>query len=225
MKQSATPKGVLEKRVKADWETVEKDYRAGILSIREIAKQHAVSEGAIRKKAKLGDWQRDLTDKVREKVRAELVRTEVRNVNAQDKVRTEREIVDGAAATVVHVVREHRKDIATGRGIVSLLMSQLIDVAGQRSEFEQAIEIETADDKTTERRNKLMKAVSIPMHAATVRDLSTAMKNLIGLERQAFNINGSEDKPPEPATADQVNEGFADIRAAFDKRLTSAKPA
>lgn len=207
-------------KAKTDWESIEKHYRAGVLSLREIAKQHDVTDGAIRKKAKANQWERDLTAKVAEKVRTELVRSEVRTVNAQEALRTEKEIVASAAATVVQLVREHRRDIAAGRNLVSLLSTQLLDVAGQRSDFEEAIEIECAADKTAERRNKLMKAVSLPMHASTVRDLSTAMKNLIGLERQAFNVNDAPvEKPEEPASAAQVDTGFAELRAAFKKRL------
>lgn len=169
---------------RTDWESIERDYRAGVLSIREVAKIQGVTDGAIRKKAKAEGWERDLTDKVNAKVKSELVRTEVRSAN----VRTDREIVEHAAATVVEVVRSHRRGISSAQNIVGLLMAQLTDVAGKRDEFEVAIDIETAEDKTTQRRTQLMKAISIPSHASTVRDLSTAMKNLVGLERQAFNI-------------------------------------
>lgn len=225
MKKSATPKGVLEAKGKTDWEAIEKLYRAGVLSIRAIAKIHEVSDTAIRKRAEVDSWQRDLTAKVNEKVRTELVRSEVRasnNANPQ----TEREIVDSAAATVVHVVREHRRDISTGRGIVNLLMSQLVDVVGQRNDFEELIDLECVGDKTTERRTKLMKAVSIPAHAGTVRDLSVAMKNLVYLERQAFNItDGAEPPPPDLPLAERVDEGFAELKAAFAKRLGHAPTA
>lgn len=223
MKKSATQPGVLEAKVKTDWEAIEKLFRAGVLSIREIAKQHGITDKAIRNKAKNEGWLRDLTKKVQEQVRSELVRTQVRTGNAADQLRTERDIVDAAAATVVHVVREHRRDISTGRGIVNLLMSQLVDVVGQRNDFEELIDQECAADKTTERRTKLMKAVSIPAHAGTVRDLSVAMKNLVYLERQAFNIaDGAEPPPPELPLAERVDEGFAELKAAFAKRLGHA---
>lgn len=184
-------------KAKTDWESIERDYRAGVLSIREVAKIYGITDTAIRKKAKAEKWQRDLTDKVAEKVRADLVRDAVRTTDAKADARTEKEIVEGAAAMVVQVVREHRAGINSGRGIVSLLMSQLTDVAGKRDDFEAAIALETEGDKTSDRYNRLMKAVSIPAHASTVRDLSTAMKNLIFLERQAFNIgNESDGKDP-----------------------------
>lgn len=37
-----------------DWERVEADYCAGIKSLREIAKEHGVTDGAVRKRAKVG---------------------------------------------------------------------------------------------------------------------------------------------------------------------------
>ncbi|CZW65294.1 Uncharacterised protein [Enterobacter hormaechei] len=39
---------------KPDWEAIETAYRAGVMSLREIASQHGISEGAIRKRAKRG---------------------------------------------------------------------------------------------------------------------------------------------------------------------------
>lgn len=42
-----------------DWEAIETAYRAGMMSLREIAAQHGISEGAIRKRAKRDDWSRD----------------------------------------------------------------------------------------------------------------------------------------------------------------------
>ena len=126
-----------EARTQVDWESIERNYRAGILSIREIAKVHNISDTAIRKKAKADNWERDLTARVNEKVRTELVRGEVRAANPQ----TEKEIIEVAAATVVQVVRGHRVRIKQGSELVELLTKQLTDVAGKREEFEAAIEI------------------------------------------------------------------------------------
>lgn len=208
---------MMEAKQKTDWESIERSFRAGVLSIREIAKQHAVTEGAIRKKAK-GDvgkgvpaWERDLTDKVNAKVRNDLVRTEVRTCNTQDKLRTEREIVESAAATVVQVVREHRRDISRGRDMVSILMRQLGTSAQARDELEGIIDEETKEDSTTQRRAQLMRAVSLPVQAGVLRDLSAAMKNLIPLERQAFNISDGADEPPTPeqATDEDLDRAIA----------------
>lgn len=181
-----------ENKPRTDWEPIERDYRAGVLSIREVAKLHDVSDTAIRKKAKAEDWQRDLSAKVSEKVRTELVRSAVRTTSPQ----TEREIVEVAAATVVQVVRGHRSSIKQGNELVELLTKQLIYVAGRRDEFEADIEVATADDKTQERYARLMKAVSLSAHASIAVNLAAATKTWVGLERQAFGIK--DESGPNP---------------------------
>jgi hypothetical protein len=171
-------------RKQVDWESIERRYRAGQMSNRMLAEEYGVSEGMIRKRARKEGWTKDLSDTVRKAVRSELVRTEVRTPHA-----TEREVIETAAATGATVVRTHRKDIRTAAELVSLLMGQLIDAAQSREELENIIEEETKEDEGAQRRNRLHKAVSLPTHAATIRDLTTAAKNLVALERQAYNLD------------------------------------
>ena len=47
-----------------DWERIELDYRAGVLTLREISDKHAVSHVTIHKRAKRDEWSRDLSDLV-----------------------------------------------------------------------------------------------------------------------------------------------------------------
>ena len=53
--------GTLAKRKKIDWEGINREYRAGQVSISLIADAYGCSEGTIRKKAKKEGWKRDLT--------------------------------------------------------------------------------------------------------------------------------------------------------------------
>lgn len=208
-------------RTVADWESIERDYRAGVLSIREVGKLHGVSEGAIRKKAKALGWERDLTEKVNEKVRSELVRsTHLPDPKSSaNQKQTEREIIDHAAATVVHVVRQHRGRIKQGNALVELLSKQLMDVAGSREEFEQAIGIVYAGDKTPERMNRLLKAVSLGAHSTIAVNLANATRVWVGLERQAFNISEGVD-PDGKGNGLTMEQIAADPRS----RLTFNKP-
>lgn len=168
-----------------DWERIEAEYRAGQLSVSEIGRQHGVSHTAINKKAKAQGWTRNLAEKVREEVSARLVSDGVSAANA-------RETIDLAAARGVEVVRQHRNDLRTGRTIVADLMAELLTVNGSGDEIEAAIEEETKDDKTGQRRALMLKAVSLPSRAGVIKDLSAAMKNLIPLERQAFSLDDKE---------------------------------
>lgn len=180
-----------------DWEAIEGEYRAGVFSIREIAKRRNLSEGAVRKRAKLDGWQRDLSEKVNAAVRTQLVRSEVR-AEVRSDVRTEREIVEAAADTVVKVVHVHRHQIAHGRAIVELLFNQLDAAASKRDEVQAEIIAETAGEPSQNRRNQMFRAVSLPTHASTMRDLAQALRHVIVLERQAFSLDNQPVEPPDP---------------------------
>ncbi|WP_157975389.1 hypothetical protein [Photorhabdus sp. CRCIA-P01] len=45
-----------------DWEGIERDYRSGLISIREIAKKYGISDAAIRKRAKTEEWVRTIVE-------------------------------------------------------------------------------------------------------------------------------------------------------------------
>lgn len=173
-----------EDRKQYDWQAIEREFRAGQLSIREIARIHDCSDTAIRKKMKQLGVERDLTQQIAQKVRNALVREQVRADNPID----EKEVIDTAAARVVEIVRSHQRRIASGGKIVESLFAQLGDIANHREEIENEIEKETADDKTPNRRAMMLKAVSLASNSSTAVSLSLALKNLVGLERQAFNV-------------------------------------
>ncbi|MFP5513410.1 MAG: hypothetical protein ACLGJC_10050 [Alphaproteobacteria bacterium] len=182
----------MAERKQIDWEAIEREYRAGQLSVSEIGRQQGVSHTAINKKAKAQGWTRNLTEKVRQEVSARLVSDGV----SADNVR---QTVELAAARGVEVVRSHRQDISSARSLVRLLMGQLVEAATSRDQIEDAIHAETSDDDNAQRRNQMLRAVSLSSHAGVAKDLSAALKNLIPLERQAFNLDADEepddDKP------------------------------
>lgn len=182
-----------KERTAYDWEAIEKEYRAGMLSVRQIAKNHGCTDTAIRKKMKALNVERDLSQKIAEQVRTQLVRKEGCTANPV----SEKEIVETAAAQAVEVVRSHQKRLSRGGKIVETLLEQLAEVAEKRSEIEQTIEEETAGDETSNRRNMMLKAVALPQNASTAVSLTLALKNLIGNERQVFNLDNEKDKNPE----------------------------
>ena len=57
-----------EKKTAPDWERIEADYRAGLLSVREIAASQGITHGAINKRAKRDGWERDLSAKIKAKL-------------------------------------------------------------------------------------------------------------------------------------------------------------
>ena len=55
---------------KCDWIAIEGEFRAGKRSLREMASNHGITEGAIRKRAKAEGWIRDPAGAKRERVKA-----------------------------------------------------------------------------------------------------------------------------------------------------------
>jgi len=174
-----------------DWEAIERAYRAGSLSIRTIAERQGVSDTAIRKKAKALGWARDLSDQVRKEVRSKLVRGEVRNDQGAN-CELDAEIIEEAAEEGARVVRSHRRDIRKATTLANLLMDDLLSTIQRREEIEEDIEAETSEDNNGMRRASMLAAVSLPSNSKTLFQLSSAMKNLQVLERQAYSLDEKE---------------------------------
>lgn len=182
---------------KPDWEAIETAYRAGVMSLREIASQHGISEGAIRKRAKRDDWSRDLNAKIQQKaddlVRKQEVRKQVRN----ESTLTERVLIEATAEVIATVRMEHRGDIRRARELTNMLFDELAGECGDVAALEQLGDIMfDPDDKGRDRLNEIyQKVISLPSRVKSMKDLSDSLKTLIGLEREAYSIeNKAETK-------------------------------
>ena len=182
---------------KPDWEAIETAYRAGVMSLREIASQHGISEGAIRKRAKRDDWSRDLNAKIQQKaddlVRKQEVRKQVRN----ESTLTERVLIEATAEVIATVRMEHRGDIRRARELTNTLFDELGAQCADVSALERLGDIMfDPDDKGRDRLNEIyQKVISLPSRVKSMKDLSDSLKTLIGLEREAYSIeNKAETK-------------------------------
>ncbi|ELK6102044.1 hypothetical protein [Citrobacter freundii] len=182
---------------KPDWEAIETAYRAGVMSLREIASQHGISEGAIRKRAKRDDWSRDLNAKIQQKaddlVRKREVRKQVRN----ESTLTERVLIEATAEVIATVRMEHRGDIRRARELTNTLFDELGAQCADVSALERLGDIMfDPDDKGRDRLNEIyQKVISLPSRVKSMKDLSDSLKTLIGLEREAYSIeNKAETK-------------------------------
>jgi hypothetical protein len=177
-----------EKKPTPDWERIERDYRAGVLSLRQLAEEHGITEGAIRKRAKRDGWERDLSGRIKAKadalVRKAAVRSEVRTNPA-----TDREIVETNAQMQADVVLCHRRDIRRSRALVMSLLDELEHETGNRDLYEQLGELMLAPDDKGDKLNEIYrKVISLPGRTSTMKQLSESLKSLVWLERQAFGL-------------------------------------
>lgn len=188
-----------------DWEKIEADYRAGILSLREIAEAHpGTNHVAIARKAKREGWSRDLSAKIRAKADALVTeRTVTADVTAERRV-SERDIIDANAQAIVSVRLAHRKDIQRSRSITMRLLEELELQSGRENAelLEQMGELmRREDDRGQDKLNDLyQKIISLPGRAKTMKDLGESLRVLVTLERQAFGLDDKDQKPQDSLT-------------------------
>jgi hypothetical protein len=180
----------MEKRI-LDWEGIERDYRAGILSVREIAKAHNITHRAIIKKAERLAWSRDLAAKIKAKA-DELV--SIREVSSSvSNLVTTKQIIDTNAQAIADIRLAHRKDIREVRELL----------AAQFKELESATELD------------------LRARIACSKAVSETLKNLIGLESEAWGFATIPDAPKDTEVPDPM-EGAR--RIAFALTRASQQP-
>lgn len=185
---------------KADWERIEIDYRAGVKSLREIAGEHGISEGAIRKRAKRDGWTRDLADKIQQRaedlVRTQAVRTEVRS----EQRATERQVIEANAEAVANVKMAHRSDISRARSIVNGLLDELQEMVGSDNATllqELGDLLRSEDENGKDRLNDLyQQIISLPGRSKAMKDLTASLQSLVAMERTAYGMDKDETKTP-----------------------------
>ncbi|HDL7059437.1 TPA: hypothetical protein PXM42_004171 [Yersinia enterocolitica] len=189
---------------KPDWEAIESAYRAGLMSLREIASQHNISEGAIRKRAKRDDWSRDLSAKIKERAEDLVRKEEVRKQVRTEATLTERVLIEASAEVIANVRMEHRGDIRRAREITNALLDELGTECADVPALEKLGELMfEPDEKGQDRLNEIyQKIISMPERVKSVKALSDALKNLISLERQAYNLDEVSKDPADPLKKD-----------------------
>lgn len=157
----------------ADWESVEREYRAGVLSVREIGKAAGVSHVAVLKKAKREGWTQNLAARVKEAVTTKLVTADV-------TIGNQREVIEAVALRSVDVILAHRKDIAKLRAMATAMTAEL----------------EADAEKPVKDRMSLKERASI------IESLSRTTARAIVLERQAFGLDDDTKAPDSVEAAD-----------------------
>lgn len=156
-----------QEKKEVDWGTVERHYRAGVLSNVEIARECGVTEGSVRKRAKRDGWTRDLSGRIKaraeELVRREVVRGAVRGANKA----TETQMVEiNAQAAAIVLIRE-KGSIQRSHALFERLMSEA-----------------EADESDLFRR----------IDAA--KKLTEILERVIKLEREAFGVDADKQDNP-----------------------------
>ena len=174
-----------------DWEAIERAYRAGVLSIREIASTQGITHGAVNKRAKRDGWERDLKAKIKAKADALVSRRTVSTEVSTKAADTEREIIELNAEVIANIRMAHRGDISRSRRLTIKLLDELEGLTDNRELFDQLGELmRNPDDNGQDKRNDLYaKVIDLPGRTKTMKELAETLKTLVSLERQAYDLD------------------------------------
>jgi len=183
------------KRV-TDWHAIEEAYRMGVRTVSEIAREHDISEGAIRKKAKTYEWTRDLGARVKAQADALVMEAEVRSDpaevrNSYPTLRSESDLVRINAQKLAEVVLRQREVSMEAYAIAAQNISEI----------------------------KKLKGVDLPVRVKLFSSAIFNLRTAQSLQREAYGIT---DDQPATVNVVQLNGGtLKDLLAnvSMSKRL------
>lgn len=138
-----------------DWAAIKAEWCAGDLSNVKIAAKYGVTEGALRKYAKANEWERGNPAKP--------------NLAPIEKSTPPPKVVDTDSAQEIS---------ANALSIAARMVAELDATTSLLAEIEGWIEEDTKDDNSPTRRNAMLKAISLPTRALTLKTIQQAITEM-----------------------------------------------
>jgi transposase-like protein len=177
-------------RARQNWAAIEREYRLGRFSVREIAKRHGVGHQSILRHAVKGGWTQDKSEEVRRRVGARLLLSGP----DQQRTRTGPEVEPTEAdieAVVDEKVSIHVAHISMGRDFRAILLglaNELRETTVAIGEIQNDIIEATAGDTDGSRRARWMRSVSLPSRITSAASIIASAKSIQWIERLANNL-------------------------------------
>lgn len=205
----ATP-GKTGKR-RTDWEAVERDYRTGKFTLRELEAKHGAFNSSIARKAKKSGWTQDLTLAIKQATHAKLTEAMVSEM-ASDGAQNDSATVLAAAEINKQVILGHRHGLLALTNVKRTLLAQIEQAAQSLPELAEVIEmVRNPDDNGIDRANDaLRKAMSRSALVDDLKKLADVDEKVRKGEREAFGLD---------AGAKPENEGLAAMATAELQKL------
>lgn len=193
-------------RPEFDWTAIERDYRLGKVSNRELARTYGPSEAAIRQRAKAEGWVRNEAAQVR--VRAQqkaLERSVPRYIPASP------ESVEVLAEVAADVLVRHQKTGAVLAGLVGDLATQLHEVTHQEPALGEALEDYFAHKAAAnplmahvykQQLQSALHAIGLGTRSKTLLNLANAAAKVQDMERKSFNLDDDDQRAYEDLLAE-----------------------
>jgi len=181
-----------------DWEAIEREYRAGQLSVRQISRSYGTPETSIRAKVQKRNWQRDLTEHVQREVKNRIHSSEdeqpTQAPQSEALTPEEQEIVHNSASRGVEIVRQHQERM---RRLNQLLDYQMRQVEkAQNGEDMEGHEVKVWDKKEKKwvASSRIIGLGDRESLTDILQKIGQTLSKITPLERQAFSVDDAERK-------------------------------
>lgn len=197
----------------ADWDAIERDYRTGRFTFRELETKHGVPNSTIMRRQKREGWSADLSNAVRQATNAALIQAHVQQ-ECSAAQQNAAETVLAAAEVNKQVILGHRKHVASAIALATDLMEELRMLGSAKEDLERLAEIVGGEDPD-EMLRTIRKVTSVHSKVSSVKTLADAIDKLIRAERLAFGIDDDSGKPPkgDDAPANKFEMSDDELRA------------
>lgn len=168
-----------------DWDAVERDFRTGKFTLRELEAKHGVSYAQISRKSKEQAWEKDLREEIKIATDVSLLREAV--THAQKNVT---DVVLVAAEVNTQVILGHRKGLREITAVRDLLLGQVAEAAAKLPDLAEVIEmVRNPDENGIDKANDaLKKALSRGALVDDLKKLAEVDEKVRKGEREAFSI-------------------------------------
>lgn len=197
----------MARRNDIDWEGVEKDYRAGVMSVATIADKHGVSSSQIKVRAKKGEWTRDLSAAIKARAKAKVAAIDVSALVEQSA----RESADKSAKLIQQAIEE-ASDVAAGVIVRHRADIRLQQERAQRLEglFDDMLAKVPAAVKDPESEVEALNVGDVFKLSQTFKAIVEARGKLMDKEREAFGITEGR-TPGDDGDVDSIEVTFVDV--------------
>lgn len=217
------------RRTPTDWDAVERDYRTGRFTKRELAEKHGISHTAINKRAIKFAWVQDLSERINQATQAKLAQ-QVRNEakakleqfsvstlvakSVSDSFQNDVETIDLASDINAIVVSRHRKGLSEITDVRRQLLSQVAQAAANLPDLAEVIEmVRNPDENGVDKANDAMrKAMNRSSLIDDLKKLAEVDERVRKGEREAFGITTEAEENAARPTKRVVLD-FQDVEA------------
>lgn len=192
---------------KVDYGRIERGWREGVLSPRQLAEAYtketgqSVSHAAIIKHFKSRGVERDLSEKIRTKTESIVTQAMVTGEVTPVTTMQDKEIIESASIHIANVDIRQRKDVARYQDLMNKLFEELDTISGQDNAdaLEQlSVMIENEGLASEDALIQFKRISTLGSRVKVAKDLGDTIAKLIPLERTIYKMDKEVEERKDP---------------------------